>query len=302
MEELTDMLVAAALSGVLGDRVVGVERLAGYVGNQDFMLHTAASGDFVLKAAGHPGELVAEAWACDRVRELGVPVPEVVALESEPGTLPLPFLLTRRLAGSELGAGPPHPVLTTVGEHLRAVHSITLDGYGFRKQPPYDAWTGFTGEAQGCLGELATANVITGELAARIDGALTAHAGLIAYDKAGVLLHGDLKPPHIFGVWGRLQEGTVARDGQLTGIIDWGDTLAGDPLYDIARFSLVGKTELDLLLEGYGLALTPTIEETLAGYRIVRMTTTLRDEFRNGGDWFDTYRASIIRDLDLLSA
>jgi aminoglycoside phosphotransferase (APT) family kinase protein len=290
VESLTGAQVASALSGVVGDRVLGVERLAGYVGNQDFMLHTAGSGDFVLKAAGHPGELVAEGWACDRVRELGVPVPEVVALESEPHTLPLPFLLTRRLAGAELGKGP-HPVLTTVGEHLRAVHSITLSGYGFRKQPAYDAWTGFTGEALTCLGELVDGEVITDELAQRIDGALTSRADLIAYDKAGALLHGDLKPPHIF-----------TREGQLTGIIDWGDALAGDPLYDLARFSLVGKGELDLLLTGYGLRLTPELEATFAGYRIVRMTTTLRDEFRNGGDWFDSYRASIVRDLDLLSA
>lgn len=290
VEALTESLVVSALGGVLGDRVVGVERLAGYVGNQDFMVHTTGSGDYVLKAAGHPGELAAEAWASEQVRPLGVPVPEVVALEAEASTLPLPFLLTRRLAGAELGKGP-HPLLVTVGERLRAVHSVTLDGYGFLKQPAYGSWTEFTGEAQACLDELVDGDVVTVELAAAIDGMLHERTGLLAYDKTGVLLHGDLKPPHIF-----------ADEGRLTGIIDWGDALAGDPLYDIARFSLVGKAELDLLLTGYGLALTPELEATLAAYRIVRMTTTLRDEFRNDGDWFDAYRTSIVRDLTSLSA
>lgn len=279
--------MAVAIGGLLGQAVTRIERLAGYVGNQDFMIYTDA-GDYVLKA-GHPGELAAEAWASDRVRQLDVPTPEVVALETEPHTLPSPLLLTRRLPGTALGKGD-HPALVETGRHLRAVHSITLDGYGFLKQPSHDSWPAFVAEAPDCLDELAANGVLTEQLAERIAGTLDRCRSLVAYDKPGVLLHGDLKPPHIF-----------IQNESLVGIIDWGDVLAGDPLYDIARFSLVGKAELDALLRGYELQLTAELAATLAVYRIVRMTTCLRDEFRNGGDWFATYRGSIERDLSLLA-
>jgi hypothetical protein len=37
-----------------------------------------------------------------------------------------------------------------------------------------------------------------------------------------------------------------------------------------------------------------------AVYRLIRMTLTLRDELRAGGDWFASYRATIESDLALL--
>jgi aminoglycoside phosphotransferase (APT) family kinase protein len=280
----------------LGERVTGTERLAGYVGNQDFMIHTAG-GDFVLKV-GDRRELTAEAWACERVRAVGVTAPDVVALDVDRHALPAPFLLMHRMPGAGV-SDRRHPALVEAGRQLRRVHSIPMTGYGFLtgERNSADAliganptWAGFTAEAGACLDELIVHQVISGGLADRLQKVLHEYRDAVRFDRPGVLLHGDLKPPHVF-----------ADGGRFVGIIDWGDAACGDPLYDLARFSLVGAEALTTLLSGYGLDLDDDLQTTFALYRLIRMTTILRDELRAGGDWFATYRAAIESDLDGLA-
>ncbi len=292
---LTAAMVATAMSGFLHEQVTGIEDLAGYVGNQDFMIHTSG-GDFVLKA-GDRRELAAEAWACERVRAVGVATPDVVALEVDQQTLPAPFLVMRRLPGGAV-SDERDPALVEAGRQLRLVHSLPIAGYGLLAAGDGEAdaptglhptWADFVGEAEGCVPELVDHSVINERLAARLQSALRDHRDDVRLEGPGMLLHGDLKPPHVF-----------ADAGRLVGIIDWGDAASGDPLYDLSRFSLAGGEFLEPLLTGYGLALTPDLRTTFAVYRMIRMTTILRDELRAGGDWFATYRAAIESDLLLL--
>ncbi|TCC61187.1 hypothetical protein E0H73_18235 [Kribbella pittospori] len=81
----------------------------------------------------------------------------------------------------------------------------------------------------------------------------------------------------------------------LTAIIDWSDATYGDPLYDLARFSISGATEA--LLDGYGIELTPAIEKTFSLYRIVWSLIALYAEHRAGGDWFDAHIVRITKEL-----
>jgi aminoglycoside phosphotransferase (APT) family kinase protein len=293
---VTDEMVRSALAPpFLPSAVTAVTTLAGSVSNQDFMV-TTASGDFVLKV-GDRRELAAEAWACERVRAAGVAGPEVVAFEERAGTLPGPFLVLRRLPGAGLGSVP-DAAFVEAGRQLRLVHSIPAAGCGFLADTdpvdgswsgPHATWTAFTGEATRCLGELVDEHVISLEVARRIGGALEGFAPAVDFGAPGVLLHGDLKPPHVF-----------AEDGRFVGLIDWGDVAVGDPRYDLARFSINAGGALAPLLEGYGVELDDELRLTFAVYRVIRMTTTLLYELRWGGDWFDSYRATIAADLDLL--
>ena len=58
-----------------------------------------------------------------------------------------------------------------------------------------------------------------------------------------------------------------------------------------ARFDLVlNAVELD-----------DELRLSFAVYRVIRMTMTLLYELRWGGDWFDSYRATIEADLNALS-
>jgi aminoglycoside 2''-phosphotransferase len=86
---------------------------------------------------------------------------------------------------------------------------------------------------------------LPGPLRAKLEGCFSAYleAGdRWAYEPA--LLHGDLGPGHV------LIEATIPR---ITGVIDWGDVVIGDPARDfIFVYEDWGRDFLELALEGYG--------------------------------------------------
>lgn len=100
--------------------------------------------------------------------------------------------------------------------------------------------------------------------------ALDRHQAAIRYDGPPVLLHGDLHPRHIF-----------ASDSELTGIIDWGDISAGDPIFDLGRYSIGGEDTLPDLLAGYGLEMTAELAVRFTAYRLVRMARVLYERLHH---------------------
>jgi len=111
----------------------------------------------------------------------------------------------------------------------------------------------------------------------------------LASIEQGVLLHGDLMPRHVWD-----------DNGRLTGLIDWGDAMAGDPLFDLARFSMAGPEAADMLAVGY--SGTAPDEQVLACYRMIWSLMALAGECRAGGDWVDGYTAAVRRELELLTS
>ena len=110
---------------------------------------------------------------------------------------------------------------------------------GLRAQAPLvaDFPQGIVGDTRG----LADRYVVAAPVAEAAAAALDAHAAALAAVEVGALCHGDLKAAHIF-----------VEAGRLTGVIDWGDAVVGDPLWDIARFALRADAgAVSLLLEGY---------------------------------------------------
>lgn len=284
---------AAAVGGpVVGSAVQRVERLAGSVGNYDFMLITAC-GDFVLKASATQ-DLAAEVWACGRVRQVGVTAPEVVWFEREPQSLPMPFLVMRRLPGTP--AECTSPALAGAGRQLAMVHSVRLPGYGGLTvegswaQGRHDRWDAFVRELAAGLEELVAAGVLVESSANAAVGAIEDAAVELSFDAPGVLLHGDVKLAHIF----------AGPDGGAA-LIDWGDASVGDPRLDLGRMSMAGPSAFSAFMSGYGLPLTPELDRSLTAYRLVWNLDALVYEFRAGGSWFDTYRTGIRAAVDHLT-
>lgn len=277
-------VVAAAGESLLGRRVDRVEQLSGSVGNQDFMFYTDL-GDFVLKASAQQ-DLAVEAWACQRVARAGVVVPEIIALETEPLSLPLPFLVMRRLPGRPVDES--SPALVAAGRQLAVVHSLRLDGYGGLAIRGSEAsgrsgtWAGFLTELTAGLEGLVTSRVLSEPLAEVAWAVLRTSADAVRFDGPGVLLHGDLKLAHIF-----------ATSTEDVGLIDWGDACVGDPRLDLARMSMAGPAAFARFLSGYGTILTPELGRVLAAYRLVWFIDALVYEFRAQGNWFDSYRSGI---------
>lgn len=265
---MPDPLEAAAL--VVGT-ITHTEPVNGFVGNATYRLVTD-TGTFYLKCAA-PGAIEAEVLACDHARSVGIPVPTILThVSTDPA-----YLISEAVPGNPADASATEAI-RAAGRHLRGLHGITGPAYGIVAERLHPTWPDFLRTSIAHLDE-----IVPADLADRLR-AHVPHAIAQLPVTRPALLHGDLHPRHLY------TEGAT-----LTGIIDWSDATYGDPLYDLARFSISGSTEA--LLDGYGLQLTPAIERTFSLYRIIWSLIALYAEHRAGGDWFDAHIARITKEL-----
>jgi len=300
----------------IAERALGtpVEELvpqAGSVGNQNFRLDTVR-GRFALKLAAE-SELAAERCGLEQAAGAGVPVPRINA--AGPLTGRRGFLITEWLDGLPANAETDTEALTEAGRALRRFHHVTGPGYGRvdvaagAAYGQHVSWAAFIDSILGGIADLVRHRVVSAAFAHRLEGAVAAHRELIDYRGTGVLLHCDLKPDHV-----------LVEAGRLAAIIDWGDTSYGDPWWDLARLRHAGNAVLAPVLDGYrsedrqlnhaglgpallegGVGPGSVFDRTTACLSALHRLDALHYELMAGGDWFDTYRATITDWLDSLS-
>jgi Ser/Thr protein kinase RdoA (MazF antagonist) len=237
--------------------VVRATPVNGFVGNETFRLETRA-GVYYLKAGATVAE---EAAACQLARSVGVPAPEVIA--SSP-------LITREFPGRPLAVDSPAlgAVLRMVGEGMRRVHTIV---------DPSASW------GDRLRGVLDGLDVLPDRLAARVREVAPEFIESVA-GVTPALLHGDLHLRHVY-----------AEGAELTGILDWGDTTYGDPLFDLARLSMAGPEVTAMFLTGYGDVDAPP--RTLSMYRLLWSLIAVQAEHAAGGDWIQPHLDVIAREI-----
>jgi aminoglycoside phosphotransferase (APT) family kinase protein len=131
------------------------------------------------------------------------------------------------------------------------LHDVRLPGFGWLAEAAWDergacavrhcSWLGFLHGICGDVRSLAGSYAVAAPVAAAAAAALDTHAAALASVEVGSLCHGDLKMAHI-----------LVEADRLAGVIDWGDAVVGDPLWDIARFAhRADGGAVSLLLEGY---------------------------------------------------
>lgn len=220
---------------------------------------SASDGDVEL------GEVEQEAWAMDRARAAGVPVPEVLSVERVESTTDARAAMVmvaapgRQLAEllPTLRAGERRTAMTELGRTLARLHEVSMPGvwrpdvngdWPDPRQRRQDFLADRTAEA----GELAAAGLSADEVDATIgwlgaspdnppDTSLhdrpdrSDNQPLTATDADGadaridiVLCHGDLSPEHVF----------VDSELRVTGLIDWGLWHAGSAIGDLAYVSM----------------------------------------------------------------
>jgi len=253
-------LDARALAAAVVGPIAEVESVQGFAGNQTFRLQTV-SGETVYLKSGDTVE--AEARACELARSVGVPAPQILVVEPT-------YLICAEVPGSPSSAD---AVITELGRGLCRLHEIR--GYD-------GSWAERLRQLIERLDVLA--GIMPDDLARRLRVIIPPFVDTVA-DVEPVLLHCDLHPRHLYAV-----------GNELTGVIDWGDTMYGDPLFDVARFSMSGDVPTKALLAGYGLR-TAGLERTLSMYRVLWCLMALHAEHRAGGDWFAAHITTITNEL-----
>ena len=269
--------VAAAVSRHLGSADWRVSRVPGFAGNQVFLVDSGSIG--VVVKMTDPGGLAAEAQVAGLVRARGVPAPEVLALDSddELGA----YLVMRQVEGSPVEAD--DGIFREVGAHLRVIHEMEMDGFGWlghlapgRLAGRAAAWSeSITLGVEG-LAPVVAAGLFPPEVPDLVAAAFDRHRDVIETVTRARLVHGDVHPRHVF-----------AHQGCLTGLIDWGDVMAGDPLLDLGRLLRADRRALSLALEGYGDLPyeTAELERRLNLYAVVFIIGATVWEFDAGAPW-----------------
>jgi len=236
-------------------------------------------------------DIAARLWIEERVRAVGVPVPRTVASRLEPDPRAHGWTITERVSGApipqrSIADAVPAALCVEAGRAIRLLHSIDVPGVGWLAVDPEArgvnaSWSAMmTDEADWGLDYVAEHGLLDHALIEAQRAA--ACAAVPSWDAHGYrcLLHGDLRPDHIFV------------DGErITAIIDFQGRV-GDPVHDIAKWSLLGGPGgLDAFLDGYepGDAIVAGIEERLSLYETIWATGIIR--------WFherDTERAHLI--------
>ncbi|MDX3388223.1 aminoglycoside phosphotransferase family protein [Streptomyces niveiscabiei] len=190
---------------------------------------TLRVGDVFLKVDADPARLDAEAEA---MALAPVPTPEI--LWRKPSVLALtalPGATLGRLGGPSTGSP---AAWAAAGAAIRKLHDAPVPsrpGQAGRSIPALAA------ELDAECARLVAGGFLPADLVARNRRA--AEAALRPWTET--FTHGDLQIAHVFV------------DGEeVTGIIDWSEAGRGDPLYDLAIFTLGHEEHLGDVIAGYG--------------------------------------------------
>lgn len=219
-----------------------------------------------------------------------VPVPRVLASDRSRTLLPACYLVLTRLPGRMLGdVGPGLPsdeiarVYEQLGTHLRTIHRLTVDRFGYLCTGVVDphgsnrAYMGFQFAKK--LAEFRRAGGPDG-LAGRVERFVADRADALDVCRVARLCHDDVYENNV------LVEPDAAGRWRLTGLLDVENAVAGDPLIDLAKTWLYATRASDhrwhALLTGYG-DLGGLARERLELYRLYH-AVELWDWFAAIGD------------------
>jgi aminoglycoside phosphotransferase (APT) family kinase protein len=197
--------------------------------------------------------------------ERGIPVPKVISYLEKPKSIGLETAIIDSADGvpmpeAHLPKEQKNKIYELLGEWLKKIHEIKLDGFGKLKirngklqgkfASPKEYWESNKNNGHKAIDFLFDKELITEEEAKKIRGVYSEIEAL-EFGQAS-FLHRDLHQDHVF-----------VKDGNISGIIDFASSMAGDPRQDIAM-SLVfqNKEEREYFKKGYGeLANDPMVQK-----------------------------------------
>ncbi|MBX3498785.1 MAG: phosphotransferase [Alphaproteobacteria bacterium] len=226
-------------------------------------------GGLILRLMAHPrlaGRVRREAATHDALTGAGFAAPRVLRAEPDPAPLGRPFLIMRRLAGGNMGAGGPASilraprVLATAQAALHRVPAAALRESARRHGVDPAIFT-LEGEVRRLAARIAESGL------SGLSGLGAGAAWLVRHRpppaEAEVICHGDYHPFN------------VMLDGkQVSGVIDWSQAILAEPAFDVAatrvvlRFPYLGEPRWARW--PFGLARTVFLRSYTRAYRAAR--------------------------------
>lgn len=256
------------VAAVMGERPADAVSMETYGSTLTYRVSLPQDTVYLKASAGV--DVGVEAWVCTTARRAGVPAPEVIAVAE---SAPVPggkALLTRALPGRALCNDDPaklaEDAMRKAGVALAQLRRVRVPGWGpvmpssiSRGTPhgEFGTWPeALSAELLPCLTSLIEAAHLAPDT---LDLAITAleRAAPTLDSAVGVLCHGDLNPSNIF---------VDDRTGQLTGIVDFGDSMVADLRFEVARLAVdVGRPNtrdlVGALCAGLGCAASHPVDE-----------------------------------------
>lgn len=247
---------AGAVASLLRAYQPGLEiRSLEYLGEGDFCQAYALNRRHVVRVSKHDRAaraLAREACVLTRIADaLPLPVP-VPAHFPDPAGGASAISIHERVNGRELGrdvwlgfpAAERHRLARAVGHFLGALHRV--DAATVRSCGVEELDHGARARALRARIQAPAGSPLPDTLRADLDAALARYlAADTQWDFQPALLHGDFGPGHVLMAVERVE---------LTGVIDWGDVVIGDPARDfIFVYEDWGPEFLEVALDGYSL-------------------------------------------------
>ena len=229
-----------------------------------------------------------ELAAYQRGADCGMPVPDVVAYLPHSVTLDAPMLVLGEITGEPLGTSPPgrnarQRLHEQAGAMLRRLHAAPIDGYGTLTlrdgvlRGASSSWRNYwlvDNTYDRDLEAIARDGPVSGSEWARVERAIDT---MVAVEVGPArFLHNDFHGAHIF------------TDGRaITGVIDFGNALAGDPRYDIAMARYFCEPfEAEAFTRGYGdVALDPMVQTYGVYVAAIKVLWSQRTGNEAGVEW-----------------
>jgi Ser/Thr protein kinase RdoA (MazF antagonist) len=219
---------------LLGAGVVSARQVSAFAGNQVFELRLGDRAAYLKLAQGPDAPRLTgrEVAVLEYVRRRGVPAPTVEASDATGEVAGVPCAILADVGGKPLIGT--EAVFGQVGAHLRRLHEIRAVGFGDvsagEEVVGDDSSWRQTLERPGVgLLPAVEAGLVEVKLLARARSAIDRFDAILVGLDHVRLIHADICPRHVY-----------AGDSSITGIIDWGDAMAGDPAFDFGRLLYAG--------------------------------------------------------------
>ena len=234
-------------------------------------------------------------------------VPRWLAVDETRARLPRRFAVMTRLPGASLrdsfGREGSHALFREMGALLRRLHAVAMPRHGYLLEAdvaePFDdnatrmaaAFEAKFRDFRGWGGDPA--------LGGRIERFVAARADALAECDGAVLCHNDFHPGNV------LADQAPGGGWRLSGVVDFENAVAGDPLFDLAKALDYTAHECPAgrapLAEGYGALERPGAAEALDAYRVYHKLELL-NWFKATGEGRFRGSASLLAELDEMTA